>query len=189
MLKDLSADLGRFLGLADRPLSTLTKVRALAETQGVWAVCVYRFGRWVWRDSPRPLRVPLKLAYFVAQKFVESTTGIQIPAATNIGKGLYIGHFGMIVVHPEATIGENCDLSHGVTIGVRGGPRPGVPRIGNNVYLGTGAKVLGPVTIGDGAQVGANAVVLSDVPAGATAVGVPARIVSPRPRAVVDATG
>ena len=73
-------------------------------------------------------------------------------------------------------MGERCSISHGVTIGVLGGHRPGVPRLGNDVYVGAGAKILGPVTIGDGAIIGANAVVLKDVPAGATAVGVPARI-------------
>jgi serine O-acetyltransferase len=75
-------------------------------------------------------------------------------------------------------MGERCSLSQGVTIGVLGGPREGVPRIGNDVYIGAGAKVLGDITIGDGAIIGANAVVLSDVPAGATAVGVPARVIS-----------
>ena len=74
-------------------------------------------------------------------------------------------------------MGERCSISQGVTIGVLGGERDGVPRLGNDVYIGAGAKILGPVTIGDGAIVGANAVVLEDVPPGATAVGVPARII------------
>ena len=83
-------------------------------------------------------------------------------------------------------MGERCMISHGVTIGVLGGDRLGVPRLGNDVYVGCGAKILGPVTIGDGAIIGANAVVLEDVPAGATAVGVPARIIVKKPRAADD---
>ena len=124
-----------------------------------------------------------KAAYLVGFKVIESVTGVSLPAHARIGKGFYIGHFGNIIVHPDTVMGERCSISHGVTIGVLGGGRPGVPRLGNDVYIGAGAKILGPVTIGDGATIGANAVVLEDVPAGATAVGVPARVVTKRPEA------
>jgi serine O-acetyltransferase len=81
-----------------------------------------------------------------------------------------------VVVHPGAVIGENCIIGQGVTVGGRAGQRD-VPIIGNNVLLGVGSKILGPVRIGDNAMVGANAVVIRDVPPNSTAVGVPARIV------------
>ncbi len=174
MFDDLRADLNRFTALSN--LSGLAKWKSLLETQGVWAVSVYRFGRWVYGDAPRPVAIPCKAIYQVAHKLIEITTGINVPASAQIGRGLYIGHFGGIVVHSRAVLGENCSLSQGVTIGVLGGAREGVPRIGNDVYLGAGAKVLGELSIGDGARIGANAVVLKDVPAHATAVGVPAQI-------------
>jgi serine O-acetyltransferase len=88
-----------------------------------------------------------------------------------------IEHQGAIVVHGHAEIGDGSRLRHGVTIGNRYVGRPGdAPRLGARVDVGAGAQILGDVTIGDDARIGANAVVLSDVPPGATAVGVPATI-------------
>jgi serine O-acetyltransferase len=92
-----------------------------------------------------------------------------------LGGGLLIPHPNGIVIHPDATIGVNCLIHQQVTIGVAG--NRGVPRIGGHVDIGAGAKILGGVVIGDHAKIGANAVVTRDVPAGATAVGIPARIV------------
>lgn len=144
--------------------------------QGLWAVAVYRFGKWV-----RTVRIPvvstiLKAAAFLAFKLTEVLTGISLPASASIGPGLYLGHFGPTIVHSSAVIGEGCSLGPGVVIGTRGLGSGGAPQLGNDVYVGVGAKILGPVVIGDGARIGANAVVLSSVPDGATAVGVPARI-------------
>ncbi len=87
-----------------------------------------------------------------------------------------IPHPNGIVIHPGSEIGPNCMILQQVTIGVADGDR--APRLGGNVLVGSGAKVLGPVRIGDNARIGANAVVLQDVPDGATAVGVPARIIT-----------
>ena len=173
-LEHLRADLDRYTSLLPRETPWLRRWRALAESQGVWAVTAYRFGQWSQR-APRPVRPLAKAAYLGVFKAVEILTGISIPVAATIGKGLYIGHFGNIIVSPETIMGEQCSLSQGVTIGVLGGPRTGVPRIGDRVYVGAGAKILGGITIGDDAVIGANAVVIDDVPAGATAVGVPAR--------------
>jgi len=106
--------------------------------------------------------------------------GIDISRDVRIGSGFYIGHFGGIVVNPEVVIGDNCNLSHGVTLGRSNrGERAGCPRIGRNVYIGPGAKVIGRVEVGDDAAIGANAVVLEDVPAGSAVGGVPARVISP----------
>ena len=105
--------------------------------------------------------------------------GISIPYTVNIGPGLYIGHFGCIVVSGEAEIGPNCNLSQGVTIGsANRGAHRGAATLGRNVYLGPGAKVVGAVTIGDNVAVGANAVVVDDLPDNAVAVGIPAYVVS-----------
>jgi serine O-acetyltransferase len=178
VLKELRKDLSRYVALKPDGVDRVATLRALAETQGVWATTVYRFGQWSNEAAPKPLRPALKAAYLVAFKAIEMTTGICLPSRARIGGGLYIGHFGGIIIHPDVVMGEGCSISQGVTIGVLGGDRPGVPRLGNRVYVGAGAKILGDVTIGDGATIGANAVVLHDVPAGATAVGIPARIVT-----------
>lgn len=175
MLADLRADLQRYTGLVTEPMSKLRVFRGLLETQGVWAVTMYRFGRWANEEAPAPLRKPAKAAYLVGFKLVEIMAGVSLPAHARIGKGFYVGHFGNIIVHPDTVMGERCSISQGVTIGVLGGERQGVPQFGNDVYIGAGAKVLGGVTVGDGAVIGANAVVIADVPAGATAVGIPAR--------------
>lgn len=105
--------------------------------------------------------------------------GISIPFDTVIGPGFYIGHFGGIVVNAACRIGRNCNISHGVTLGqTNRGPRQGVPVIGNNVYIGPGAKIIGGVRVGDHAAIGANAVVTRDVPDRAVVAGAPARVIS-----------
>lgn len=105
--------------------------------------------------------------------------GISIPLETRIGSGLYIGHFGGIVTHEKAQIGDNCNISHGVTIGKSNrGKRAGYPIIGDRVYIGPGAKVIGNVQIGNDVAIGANCVVIKDVPDNAVVVGIPARVIS-----------
>jgi serine O-acetyltransferase len=98
-----------------------------------------------------------------------------IPEGAQIGEGTVLGYGGLgVVIHEEARIGRHCLISQGVTIGGRGG-KPGVPRIGDYVRIGAGAKLLGDITVGDFAVIGANAVVTRDVPEGAVMAGVPAR--------------
>jgi len=106
--------------------------------------------------------------------FWSAVTGAEIPLGCAIGGGLLIPHPNGIVIHPAARIGPNCLLLQQVTLGT--GPLPGAPVLEGRVDIGAGAKILGGVRIGSHAVIGANAVVLCDVPAGATAVGVPARI-------------
>jgi serine O-acetyltransferase len=112
----------------------------------------------------------------IRHHFWSVVTGAEIHLATRIGGGLLIPHPNGIVIHPDAVIGPNCLIFQQVTIG-GGGKKSGVPTLGGHVDVGAGAKILGGVVIGDHAKIGANAVVLDDVPAGATAVGIPARIV------------
>lgn len=104
--------------------------------------------------------------------------GCWVPGSASIGVGVILGYQGLgIVVHKNAVIGDNVHIDQGVTIG--GNAKVvGVPVIEDEVYIGAGAKILGPIRIGTGARVGANAVVLCDVPAHATAIGIPARIVA-----------
>lgn len=105
--------------------------------------------------------------------------GISISADTKVGAGLYVGHFGGIVVNPGAIIGNNCNLSHDVTLGqVNRGSRVGCPTLGDCVYVGPGSKIIGGIDIGDYSAIGANSVVTIDVPAHSVMAGVPARIIS-----------
>lgn len=105
--------------------------------------------------------------------------GIQIPYATNIGKGFYIGHFSCIVVSPDAIIGRNVNISQGVTIGKSSrGNNKGAAVISDEVYIGPGAKIIGKITIGRNVAIGANAVVTKDIPEDAVVGGIPASIIS-----------
>jgi serine O-acetyltransferase len=112
---------------------------------------------------------------------LEIKYGVSIPCGAAIGPGLFIGHIGGIVVNVSAVIGRNCNLSHDVTIGQSNrGSRRGCPKIGDSVFIGPGARILGGVVVGDNAAVGANAVVLDDVAEGEVVAGIPARRVSTR---------
>ena len=103
--------------------------------------------------------------------------GAALEAQSEIGPGLYLGHTGAIRIHPEVKAGKNLSLGPCVIIGQRGVGKTGVPILGDDVYIGVGAKILGNVRIGNNVKIGANAVVLEDVPDNVTAVGVPARII------------
>jgi serine O-acetyltransferase len=95
--------------------------------------------------------------------------GFDISYRTQIGKGFYIGHFGNIVIHGDTIIGENCNISQGVTIGVSNyGKKIGVPNIGNNVFMGPNAGIFGNISIADNVTIGANAVVTENIPTGST---------------------
>lgn len=162
----LRADLARFHeeGPGLRPI-----VRGIL-SQGFQALFVYRIFRWFYEH-----RIPTQPIRFLFERFIEITTGISIPVQVQIGKGIRIHHFGGVICHPETIIGEHCTIYQGVTLGDLGGCG-GAPRIGNDVLIGAGAKILGNAEIGDHCRIGANAVVVCSVPAGCTAVGVPARI-------------
>jgi serine O-acetyltransferase len=151
--------------------------RPFLKEQSIWAICVYRFGRRVFDRKPGAIRnVQLKM-YWLIFRIVETITGISLPLEARIGPGLRIYHFGNIFVHSGTVIGRNCTLRQGVTIGNRFVDGP-APVIEDEVEFGAYAQVLGDIRIGRGAKIGAMSVVLCDVPAGATAVGIPARILS-----------
>ena len=111
-------------------------------------------------------------------RFWSMVTGAEIPLNSDIGGGLLIPHPNGIVIHPGAKIGVNCLIFQQVTIGTR--DEPGAPILEGHVDVGAGAKILGPIRIGSHARVGANAVVLHDVPSGAFAVGIPAKTIDER---------
>jgi serine O-acetyltransferase len=154
--------------------------RPWLKEQSIWAIAVYRFGRRVQGRKPGFRRRSLEQLYWFLHRISETITGISIPKSVCVGPGLRIHHFGNIFVHADTVIGANCTLRQGVTIGNReaGGP---VPVIEDDVEFGAYAQVLGGVRLGRGARIGAMSVILCDVPAGATAVGIPARIIERGP--------
>ena len=149
--------------------------------QGLWVMAVYRFGRWRYGITQPWLRVPLSFAYKVLKLASQILTGIDLPCEVRVGRRLLIEHFGGIIVSGDTVLGDDVVIRNGVTIGLKRTGEKGAPVIGNRVDIGTGAKVLGAITIGDDVVIGANAVVLTDVPANSLAVGVPARIIPRKP--------
>jgi serine O-acetyltransferase len=145
--------------------------------QGLWVMLVYRFGRWRYSVRPALLRKVFSLLYKLLEKVMQILTGIELPCEVPLGKGVRIDHFGGIIISGDASIGDHVVIRQGVTIGLKNTGQRGAPQIGNRVDIGAGAKLLGAIHIGDDAVIGANAVVLKDVPAGALAVGIPARII------------
>ncbi len=104
--------------------------------------------------------------------------GFQIPLSTRIGKGLYIAHFGNVVLHENAILGDDCDLAHGITVGqTNRGKRKGCPTIGNKVWIGAGAVVVGKITIGDNVLIAPNAFVNFDVPSNSIVLGNPGKVI------------
>ncbi len=144
--------------------------------QGFWAMCVYRFGNWRYEIRPAWLRRPFSLAYKLLRTASQIATGIELHCETRIGRRLLIEHFGGVVISGDAVIGDDVVIRQGVTIGLRTKGRRGSPVVGDRVDIGAGAKLLGEIRIGNDAVIGANAVVLCDVPDGALAVGIPAVI-------------
>lgn len=139
--------------------------------QGVHAIIYHRIAHFFYRHK-------LKFIARLVSQWSRFWTGIEIHPGAQIGRRLVIDHGMGIVIGETAQIGDDCLLYHGVTLGGTGkdqGKRH--PTLGNNVMVSTGAKVLGPFTVGDNARIAANAVVLTEVPANATAVGAPAHVV------------
>jgi len=149
-------------------------------TQGLWALLIYRISNKIYRSKlPKYLKKILLLFAVLNQKLIEILTGISLPYTAKIGKRFYIGHPGQIILNGNTTIGVNCNISQGVTIGVSGrGDKRGVPVIGNNVYMGANAVIAGKIKVGDGVVIGANTLVINDISDNVTVLGVPAKKIS-----------
>lgn len=144
--------------------------------QGFWALACHRLSHPRLRCNIPIIRQLWYIINRVGGKFIELITGIALPEGVKVGRRLEIEHFGGIVIHAFAEIGDDCMIRQGVTIGNRGRSDPHAPKIGNRVEIGAGAVIVGPITIGDDSVVGANAVVTRDVPPWHVAVGVPAQL-------------
>lgn len=144
----------------------------------LWAIGCYRLGNWLHSERPSAfVRVPLKLVSYLANKWCEVFMEMCIDVHATIGPGLYIGHIGGVHINPLAVLGKNCDIAHRVTIGTSAMGRQGAPVLGDEVYVGTGATLVGKIRVGNGAKIAANTLVISNVPEGATVMGVPGRII------------
>ncbi|ACK73641.1 serine O-acetyltransferase [Gloeothece citriformis PCC 7424] len=149
---------------------------------GFRAVAIQRFGVWRMNVEPKLLRAPFSILYRALYRFVRNVYGIDLPYTVQLGRRVIIEHESGIIIHGCSVIGDDSIIRQGVTLGNRYLDRPlEAPKLGARVNVGAGAKLLGSITLGDDVNIGANAVVLSDVPAGQTAVGIPAKIIKTRP--------
>jgi serine O-acetyltransferase len=145
---------------------------------GFRTLVVYRFGRWRMTIKNKILRAPLSFLYRQMEKHVRFKYGIELPYTAELGNNVTFEHQHGIVIHGQAKIGDGCIIRQGVTIGNKSLDAPfDAPSIGSYVNIGAGAKILGRVHIGDNATIGANAVVTSDIPDYAVAVGIPAKVI------------
>jgi serine O-acetyltransferase len=154
--------------------------------QGLWAMTLYRFGRWRYTIRWRWLRLPFSFLYKALKPFCEVVTGIELPCEATLGRRFRIDHFGGIIISGDAVFGDDCVIRNGVTVGLRHTGHRGSPIVGDRVDIGAGAKILGPIRIGNDVWIGANAVVITDVPSNSVAVGVPARILARKAQSRTD---
>jgi serine O-acetyltransferase len=158
-------------GIADpSAITPLLTLKLLFIHMPLRAMFWFRFGSWCTQH-----RIPMMKGLIYRMNY--RNHGLEISPGADIGGGLYIAHPHGCVIHAQK-IGENCSIVSGVTIGMRN--RWEFPIIGDNVFIGSGARILGGIKIGDGAKIGANSVVIHDVPDHATVIGVPARILNPK---------
>jgi serine acetyltransferase len=141
------------------------------DPRGAFIVVMFRVAAGARASLPRALALPIILVYKIV---VAGVLGVDIPASTEIGPGLKLQHAYAVVVHPSTRIGACCRLNQSVTIGIRG--KHGAPVIGDHVSIGSGAQVLGGISLGDRCVVGAGAVVVHDMPSGCVAKGPAATI-------------
>ena len=145
---------------------------------GFRALAVHRFGVWRAALPLKLVRAPMTLLYRHLFRHCRNVYGIELPYSAKVGRGVVIEHQGGIVIHGNAVIGNRCIIRQGCTLGLRRlDDLFAAPVLDDGVQLGAGAVLLGRITIGQGAVIGANAVVLDDVPPRAIAVGIPARVV------------
>lgn len=173
----LVADLARYWRYA-RADSAWARIRLIVQTEAIWAIATYRLARYLKTEAHPAVRLALKVPCAVAYQTVRLAVGICLDPGARIGPGLFIGHSGGIWVAPGAVIGRDCNLSQGVTLGIGGTLRRGSPVLGDRVWVGPKATITGPVKIASFSVVGANSLVVANVPERGVAVGVPARLIA-----------
>lgn len=176
MFDHIRSDIQRYRRYGDKS----SILRLYLDNQGLWAMLCYRAGRHR-LDHPQPpiLKQISAALYYFWWKTIQVTTGIYISPTVRIAKGFYVGHFGQIFIGENTTIGEDCNVAQGVTLGYafRDGIW-GVPHLGDRVFIAAGAKVIGPIRLANGTVVGANAVVTRSTEENDVVAGVPARVLN-----------
>jgi serine O-acetyltransferase len=175
------ADLDRHL-VYHPGAGAMTRLRYALTLDGSWAMAVYRFGRRLKTIPARPAIAPiLWVLYAIAETILGVLTSISIDVDARIEPGFYVGHFVSLRIGPGVRIGKNCSVGQMCTIeGTGRYPAMNAPLLGDRVYLGSGAKVIGPLRIGDGAAICANSVVIDDVPENGVVLGIPGVVISTR---------
>ena len=186
----LRADLDRYLELTPGypHHSFLRKVKVALAEESFGIIAWYRFGRWLTIECRVPvLRSLLLVVYTLGFRLLRLWFGISLSRTSDVGPGLYFGHWGGVWINPGVTMGHHVTISQGVTIGVGGtGALAGVPRIGNHVFIAPHAVLAGKITIGDGSTIGANSTIIMSVPDGASVIGVPGRVFARGANAVAE---
>jgi serine O-acetyltransferase len=188
--RTFTADMQRYAGSDIRPWSARFLRRLIAasyEHPALWAVVVYRYGQWVLYRCRLPiLRQIANIHYYLCFNWIRTRLQVEVPRTTAIDAGFRIDHMGSCLVNCQVIAGRNFTITFGVVIGQSD---TGIPVIGDNVSVGVGAKVIGGIHVGDDVVIGAQSVVVKDVPNGAVVAGVPAKVLrirDPRFRTVGD---
>lgn len=175
--KRFCADVERYVTPGTR--SRVATLRAFLANEPLWAIGVFRLGQYLRDEAPALVRLAGKIPYGLLHRAVALGLGIHLYPQTQVGAGLYIGHYGGVWISPHATLGEQCAVNHEATIGLAGRLGPG-PLLGDRVWVGPNSTITGPVRIGSGVVIGANSLVVSNIEENGVAVGVPARVISRR---------
>ncbi len=176
MKEDISA-------IADRDPALRNTWEAITAYPGLHAIWFHRMAHWCWGND-------LKWVARMISHFARWTTGIEIHPGAVLGRRFFIDHGMGVVIGQTTEIGDDCTIYQGVTLGgTSWNPGNRHPTLANNVVVGAGAKVLGPFTVGEGARIGSNAVVVKEVPPGCTAVGVPAKLVKCKQAEEIESGG
>lgn len=164
MIEKIKSDLYRY-GLKKLSLINLLKVFIIFPVPGLKFLIIYRVLNYF-----RPKSKIISAFFYLWLRRLKVKYGIDISYRTKIGYGFYIGHFGGIVIHGDSIIGNNCNISQGVTIGISNSTNSGTPTIGDNVFIGPNASIFGKITIGNNVTIGANSVITKDIPSDTTVI-------------------
>lgn len=174
LIKTIQSDLYRYA--ASIRLSSF--LRTYFSIPGFKVTTLFRLCRYL-KARKRSLLLPVYVLVLALYKRSSIRYGIDLKYTTQIGKGFYIGHFGTIVISEKVVIGDNVNISQGVTIGRSNrGKNKGFPTIGNHVYIAPGAKIIGKINIGSNVTIGANCVVTRDIPDNSVVAGIPGKVIS-----------
>jgi serine O-acetyltransferase len=177
-MERLKKDLERYYKRLDNPPSRWQRFKLILRKEAIWCIGCYRFEQYLQQEAAFLVRVLLYVPFGVIDSIVEVLHGVHIHPKADIGPGLFINHVGGIWINPKAKIGANCNLNHNVTIGSAGGEKKGVPSLGDRVWVGPNATIVGAIKVGSNVAVSANSLVVSDVPDNAIVIGVPAKVIS-----------